>query len=150
MNKKQSIEKFLAPKKMAIAGVSGNTKKFGYQIFQELKQNGFDLCPINPKFEEIDSVKTYKSVVDIPSDYEKLYIVTPKTETDAIIKQAVEKGIKHIWVQQMSNTKESTQLAIDNNVELIEKECMFMFVEPSTSIHKFHKTIWNLFGLLPK
>lgn len=150
MNKKQSIEEFLAPKKIAIAGVSGNSKKFGYTIFNELRQKGFDVCPINPKIEEIDGLKAYKSVVEIPNDYEKLYIVTPKSETDAIIKQAAEKGIKHVWVQQMSNTKETAQIAKDNNIDLIDKECMFMFAEPTKGIHKFHKTIRSLFGLMPK
>ena len=150
MNKKESIEKFLSSKKIAIAGVSGNKKKFGYTIFNELRQKGFNICPINPTLDKIDEVKVYNSVLDIPNDYEKLFIVTPKSETDKIIKQATEKGIKHVWVQQMSNTKETALLAKENNIELIEKECIFMFAEPVQSIHKFHKTIWKILGLLPK
>ncbi|MCK5028350.1 MAG: CoA-binding protein [Bacteroidales bacterium] len=150
MNKKQSIQEFLAPKKLAVAGISGNTKKFGYAIFKELREKGFDICPINPKLDEIDGVKVYKSIIDIPDGFEKLFIVTPKSETDAIIKQAAEKGIKHIWVQQTSNTKETEMIAKDLIIELIHKECIFMFAEPVQSIHKFHKAIWKIFGLLPK
>lgn len=150
MNKKQSIQEFLSHKKMAIAGVSGNPKKFGYAIFKELREKGYDICPINPKLEELDGVKAYKSVSEIPDAYEKLFIVTPKTETDSIIKQAAEKGIKHIWVQQISNTKETEAIAKDLNIDLIHKECIFMFAEPVQSIHKFHKTIWKILGLLPK
>jgi uncharacterized protein len=150
MNKKQSIQEFLAPKKIAVAGVSGNIKKFGYAIFKELREKGFDICPINPNLEEVDGVKAYKSVLDIPDGYEKLFIVTPKIETDAIIKQAAEKGIKHIWVHQTSNTKETEIIAKNLNLDLIHKECIFMFADPVQSIHKFHKTIWKLLGLLPK
>ena len=150
MTKKESIEQFLATKKIAVAGVSGNKKKFGYVIFDELRQKGFDICPINPKLDEVEGIKCYKSVTEIPTDYEKLFIVTPKTETDTIIKQAAEKGIKHIWVQQMSNTKETNQIAQSNNIDLIDKECIFMFAEPVKSVHKFHRAIWKIFGLLPK
>ncbi len=150
MSKKQSIEQFLAPKKLAIVGVSGNTKKFGYAIFKELREKGFDICPINPKLDEIDGVKVYASVIDIPDEYEKLFIVTPKSETDTIIKQAAEKGIKHVWVQQTANTKETETIAKDLNIDLIYKECIFMFAEPVQSIHKFHKAIWKFFRLLPK
>ncbi|HAF29609.1 MAG TPA: hypothetical protein DCG75_11220 [Bacteroidales bacterium] len=150
MSKKQSIEEFLAPKKMAIAGVSANTKKFGYAIFNELKQKGYDICPINPKLDELKGIKCYKSVADIPGEYEKLFIVTPKSSTDEILKQAAKKGIKHIWIQQTANTKESATIAKENNIDLIEKECIFMFANPVNSIHKFHKTIWKIFGLLPK
>ncbi|MFC2151492.1 CoA-binding protein [Bacteroidota bacterium] len=150
MSKKESIKKFLAPKKIAIAGVSANTKKFGYAVFNELKQKGYDICPINPKLDEVEGVKCYKSVADIPNDYEKLFIVTPKSATDSILTEAAEKGIKHIWVQQTSNTKGTVQLAKEKDIELIHKECIFMFANPVNSIHKFHKVIWKFFGLLPK
>ena len=150
MTKKESIEQFLAPKKIAVAGVSANKKKFGYAVFNELRQKGYDICPINPTMEEIGGVKCYKSISDIPGDYEKLFIVTPKSETDTIIKEASEKGIKHIWVQQMSNTKETEEIAKGNNIELIQKECIFMFADTVKSIHKFHRTIWKLLGILPK
>ena len=150
MSKKESIHRFLEPKKLAIVGASRNTKKFGYAIFNELRQKGFDVCPINPKTDEIDGVKCYKSVSEIPETYDKLFIVTPKNETDVIMKQAIDKGIKHIWVQQMSNTTETSKLAKESGIDLIEKECIFMFAEPVTSIHKFHRVIWKLFGQFPK
>lgn len=150
MTKKESIQRFLAPKKIAIAGVSRNNKKFGYAIFNELRQKGFDICPINPNVDEIDGIKCFKTVAEMPAGYEKLFIVTPKSETDEIVKKAAEKGIKHIWVQQMSNTDKTQTIAKEHGVELIDKECIFMFAEPVTSVHKFHRFIWKVFGKLPK
>jgi len=150
MTKKESINQFLAPKKVAIAGASRNNKKFGYAVFNELRQKGFDVCPVNPNTDAIDGVTCYKSVKEIPVGYEKLFIVTPKNETNNIIQQAIDKGIKHIWVQQMSSTPESSKIANELNVDLIENECIFMFAEPVTSVHKFHRFIWKVFGKLPK
>jgi uncharacterized protein len=150
MTKKESINQFLAPKKIAVAGVSRNSKKFGYEVFKELRQRGFDICPINPNADEIDGVKCYKSVTEIPAGYEKLFIVTPKNDTDIMLKQGIDKGIKHIWVQQMSNTNETAKIAKEAGVELIDKECIFMFAEPVNSVHKFHRFLWKVFGQLPK
>ncbi|MGE0090488.1 MAG: CoA-binding protein [Bacteroidales bacterium] len=150
MTNKQSITRFLEPKKLAVAGVSKNNKKFGYAVFKELRQKGFDICPINPTTETIDGITCYKSVSDIPAHYEKLFIVTPRNETDGVFKQAISKGIKHIWVQQLSETPETIKLSNENGVELIEKECIFMFAEPVTSVHKFHRFIWKVLGKLPK
>jgi len=150
MSKKESIASFLEPKRIAIAGVSANTQKFGYAIFNELRQKGFDVCPINPKLQEIDGVKCYSSVNEIPDNYEKLFIVTPKTETDKILADAAQKGIKHVWVQQMSNTSETAKIANEKKIDLIDKECIFMYAEPVTSIHKFHRTLRKIFGLMPK
>ena len=150
MNKKESIKKFLEPKKIAIAGASANPKKFGYAVFKELRQKEYDVCPINPKLADLEGVKCYPSVNEMPDEYEKLFIVTPKTATDEILKQAAQKGIKHVWIQQTANTKDSSTIAKENNIDLIEKECIFMFAEPVSSIHKFHRTIWKIFGMLPK
>ena len=150
MKKRENIEQFLAPKKFAIAGVSGNTKKFGYVIFNELRQKGFDICPINPKMSEIDGVKCYSSVSEIPNEYDKLFIVTPKSETDAIVSEAAKKGIKHVWVQQTANTADTKKIAEENGINLIQKECIFMYAQPVQSVHKFHRTLRKIFGLLPR
>ena len=36
---------------------SGNSKKFGYAIVKELREKDFDVCPINPKINELKGVK---------------------------------------------------------------------------------------------
>ncbi|HKL07246.1 MAG TPA: CoA-binding protein [Bacteroidales bacterium] len=150
MNKKESIEQFLDPKKIAVAGVSANTRKFGYAVFSELRQKGFEICPINPARSAIEDVKCYQSVLDIPDEYKKLFIVTPKSETDIILQQAAQKGIKHVWIQQMSGTENSRNIAAEKGIQLIDKSCILMYAQPVKSIHKFHRGLWKFFGLLNK
>lgn len=150
MNQKESIQQFLDTKKIAMAGVSQNQKKFGYLIFKELKEKGFDICPVHHTANEIDEVKCVNSVSEIPAGYEKLYIVTPQHATDEILKQAISKGVKHVWIQQKSETSETLKIASENNIELIYNRCMFMFIEPVTGAHKFHRFILKIFGTLPK
>ncbi|HBF88030.1 MAG TPA: hypothetical protein DDX39_05240 [Bacteroidales bacterium] len=149
MTKRESINDFLNAKKFAMVGVSTNKNKFGYVIFKELREKGFEICPIHRTATEIDGVKCYKSVDEIPSDFEKLYLLTQKTQTNEILTQASRKGLKHIWVQQMSHTAETEKIAKENNVNLIHKSCIFMFANP-VHIHKFHRNIMSFFGKLPK
>lgn len=147
---KKDIEKFLEPKKLAIAGVSRNPKKFGHQVYDELKKKGFEVYPVNPQTSEMAGEKCYRSVSELPAGVDRLLILTPKNETDAILREAVKKGITRVWVQQMSETKDTVKIARENNVDLIFKKCIFMFADPVTSIHKFHWTILKWFGRLPK
>lgn len=150
MSSKAIIEEFLAPRKLAIAGVSRNEKKFGHEVFKELSKKKFDVCPINPNATEIAGIKCYPSVSDIPEDYRHLLILTKNEETDQILRDAANKGITHVWVQQMSNTRESRKIAEENNIKMIEKECIFMFAEPVKGFHKFHRTLRKIFRGLPK
>jgi uncharacterized protein len=150
MNTKKDIEKFLESKKIAIAGVSRNPKKFGHQVFNELKKKGYETYPVNPQTSELAGEKCYRSVSEIPAGVDRLLILTPKIETDAVLREAIKKGITRIWVQQMSETKDTVKIAEENQVDLISKKCIFMFADPVTSVHKFHRTIMKWFGRLPK
>ena len=144
------IQKFLGPKKMAIAGVSRDPKKFGAQVYKELKGRGFELFPVNPNADELYGDKCYHSVNELPDDITRLYIVTPKNETANVVKLAAEKGIPMIWIQQSADTPEAIEIAKQNNMELIYKKCIFMFAEPVESVHKFHRFCMKLFNAFPK
>jgi len=147
---KKQIDSFLEPKKLAIAGVSRNEKKFGSHAYKELKKKGFDVVPINPYMDNLHGDPCYKDVKSLPDSYDRLLIITPKSEVEGIVKQAIEKGIKHIWMQQSSDTPEAIGLAKKNDVDLIYGKCIMMFGDPVTSIHKFHRGIAKLFGKYPK
>jgi hypothetical protein len=146
----EQINSFLTPKKLAIAGVSRDKKKFGYMVFKDLVEKGFDICPINPAAEEIDNIKCYKSVNEIPEEYKNLFIVTPVEKTMQIIEEAYKKGIKNIWVQQHSESRESLLFAKEKKMNVIYKRCIFMFAGPVTGGHKFHRFLVKLFGSYPK
>lgn len=152
MNKvsKKQIDSFFESRRFAIAGVSRNPKKFGRQVFTDLRKKGFDIVPINPAMSELDGETCYKSVDEIPGDIDSLLILTPKTQTDLILRQAIRKGIKNIWVQQMSDTDDTLRIAEEYEKEIISGKCVYMFAEPVQSVHKFHRTLMKIFGRLPK
>ena len=147
---KKDIEKFFEPKKLAIAGASRNPKKFGHGIFKELLTKGYEVIPVNPNATEIDGVKCYHNVSEIPGDLKSLLIVTPKEETDGVLREAINKGIANIWVQQMSETEDTIKIAEEYQVDIIHKKCIYMFAEPVAGFHKFHRTIVRIFSGLPK
>lgn len=146
---KASIDSFFLAKKIAIAGVSRDTKKFGHSVFNALTERGFDIYPINPNTNSLGGIPCFQSVMDLPSDVTNLVILTPKNQTVGIVKEAVGKGIPNIWIQQMSETPEAVKMAHEHGVKLIYGQCILMWTDPVKGLHKFHKSIKKLFGLLP-
>lgn len=144
------IEDFLENKKLAIAGVSRNPKKFGHVVYEDLKKKGYQVLAVNPVAESINGDPSFKSVNDLPGDVRHLLILTPKKDTDAVLREAINKGITNIWVQQMSETADTIRIAEEYDIELITGKCIFMFAEPVAGIHKFHRTLMKWFGRLPK
>jgi predicted CoA-binding protein len=146
---KSSIEQFLSDRKVAVAGVSRNQKKFGYAVFKELRSKGYEVYPVNPATNTIDDEKCYSSVAELPDGISSLLVVTPKKETMEVVRQAHQKGIRHLWIQQMSETPEVIDFSKDKFEQVIVKQCILMFAEPA-GMHKFHRGMKKLFGLLPK
>jgi len=147
---KQYINQFLEPKKLALAGVSRDPKKFGNMVYKELKDRGFEVYPINPNIDQINGDKCFKAVNDLPAEVRHLLVITPKIQTLDTVREAVAKGIENFWIQQYSETKEALDFLKDKPVKLVTRECIFMWLEPVKGIHKFHRTVRKLFGLLPK
>jgi uncharacterized protein len=147
---REVIQNFLAPKKMAIAGVSRDPNKFGYKVYNELNNKGYELYPINPKTDTINGNKCYKDVASLPLHVKHLLILTPKSQTDKTLREAIGKGITNIWVQQMSETEETIKIAEEYEMEPIMKKCIFMFAEPVAGFHNFHRTLLRIFGMLPR
>jgi len=145
----KQIEDFLGSGPIAMAGVSRNPKKFGFAAFRELKEKGLNVLPVNPNAEEIHGSKVYHNIKSLPDDVKGLIVMTNKQQTAGVIREAKEKGIKNIWIQQMAETKEALQELEGSGINYITKECILMHYKPH-SIHKFHAAIRKFFRLFPK
>ncbi len=147
---KASIDSFLSNHKIAIAGVSRDPRKFGYQVFKQLKEKGFEVFPVNPETDNIAGTPCFRSVSALPLSVHSLVIITPKKQTRDVVAEAMAKGIDNIWIQQMSDTPEAIELTKSHPVNLVVKECILMHTDPVTGIHKFHRNIKRFFGLYPR
>ncbi len=148
MASNQSIREFLSQKKIAVAGVSRKKSKFGNALYSELKKKGYDVYAVNPNLKEYDNKKCYDSISALPDDVTALVINTKTDVSKQLLAKATEKGIKHIWLQQGSADKELLANLPNGDTNLICKQCLLMFVNP-TGIHGFHGWLKKAFGNYP-
>jgi hypothetical protein len=146
---RDTIDRFLYNKKIAIAGVSHNPKKFGYILYKTAREKGYSVIPINPKGGKIDDVTCLQSVAMLDSDILQLLIATNKRDTVKVVEEAIAKGIRNIWIQNGCESNEAIKIAKENNINLIYKECFLMYAWPK-GIHKFHQVISNWIGKYKK
>lgn len=150
MSSKAVVDDFIKQQSLAVIGVSSTGKKFSNMVYRNLKAKGYNVYPVNPKTDEIDGDKCYKSIEELPQFIDSLLILLPPKQTEKVVKEAVAAGIKRIWMQQGSETKDAIAYCQANNVNLIHNECILMFAEPVTFPHNFHRYIWKLIGKAPK
>jgi hypothetical protein len=145
----KQIEEFIASEPVAMVGVSRNPKKFGFSAFRELKEKGMNIIPVNPYASEIHQSKVYPDIKSLPDEVKSIIIMTKKSQTPGIIREAREKGIKHIWIQQMADSKEALNELQGTDINYITGQCILMFYKPH-SIHKFHAALKKFFRSYPK
>jgi len=145
----KQINDFLDSQPIALVGVSRNPKKFGYAAFKELKEKGMNIIPVTPQANEIMGEKSYPNVKMLPSEVQSIIVFTKKDKTVSVIRDAKEKGIKQIWIQQMADSKEALDELKDSGINFISGECILMHYKPN-SIHKFHGRLKKFFGRFPK
>lgn len=144
----QAIDNFFDRKKVAVFGVSRSGKKFGNSIYDELKKKEYTVYPINPNGGSYNGEELYGGIDALPEQVESAIVVVPKESSQQVVKQLVEAGIKHVWVQQGSFDKKADYVTSED-VNLIGGECVFMHLQPVQSIHAFHRLINKIFGKLP-
>jgi acetyl coenzyme A synthetase (ADP forming)-like protein len=90
-----SMKRIFSPAGIAIIGASGDPSKLGYSTVKNIIDGGYkgNIYPINPKADEIQGRKCYRSVQEIPDKVDVAVIVIPaKNVADAVIALG-EKGV---------------------------------------------------------
>ncbi|MGQ9744340.1 MAG: CoA-binding protein [Candidatus Bathycorpusculaceae bacterium] len=63
----EMIKAFLDEKVFAVVGAS-DPRKYGYQVYKDLKNAGYEVYPVNPNAEEILGDKCYPSLENLPKN----------------------------------------------------------------------------------
>lgn len=150
MTAKQSVDSFLKSKTIAVVGVSRNKKKFGYIAFKNLMDRGYNVKAINPYTDSIDLAECYKNLSSIKEKVDAALLVVPPVQSEKVVKEAHQLGIKNIWFQLGSSSADAVKFCYENDMSVVKEKCIMMFTEPIESIHKLHRWIWKLIGKLPK
>jgi hypothetical protein len=145
----KQIEDFISAEPVAIVGVSRDPKKFGQMAFKELKNKGLNVIPVNLSAEEILGVKAYPNITALPPEVKGVVIMTKKDQTADVVREAMAKGLKNIWIQQAAESKEALKELQGSDINYITGECILMHYKPH-SVHKFHKTLKKFFGRFPR
>lgn len=120
------IKEFLLQKNFAVVGSFRNESKYAYKILKNLKQKGYEVYPVNPKLKEVEGLKCYPTILDIPITVDVVDIVTPPAVTEQIVKQCFKKGITRIWLQPGAESETAIRFCQENNIKVIYNACIML------------------------
>jgi uncharacterized protein len=140
----KQIQEFLSHKRLAFIGASRDPKKFGSQVFRQLSKLDYELLPIHRDANLIEGIACYRNISDLPPSVKGICLLTPKDQTDKLLRQALDAGIGQIWIQQFCEGPETFEIARESKANVVTGRCLFMYTNPE-GFHKFHERMAKLF-----
>ncbi len=118
---------------MAIIGCSTDKYRTSYHIANYLKENGLQIIPVNPNYEEVLGAKCYAKMTDIPEDIsiDIVDIFRDSQYTASMVRDIIDWSEKTgqkplIWTQLTVSSEEAKSLAKDAGFDYVEDECLMV------------------------
>jgi len=91
----RDLTKLLSPSSVAIVGATPDARRVGGRPISFLRRFGFagDIYPINPKYSEIDGLRCYRSVTEIPEIADMAIIAVPASAVVQTVRECQKVGI---------------------------------------------------------
>ena len=85
-------------KVVAVIGASSDRRKFGNRALRAFREQGYTVVPINPHETEVEGVKAYASVLDVPGAIDMASFYVPPEIGVRVIDEIARKGIAEVWL----------------------------------------------------
>jgi predicted CoA-binding protein len=86
------------PKTIAVVGASSSRAKFGNKALRAFLAEGYRVLPINPNESDVEGLKTYASVLDVPGPIDMATVYVQPDVTLRLLDEFAQKGIPEVWV----------------------------------------------------
>lgn len=88
------------PGSIAFFGASNNISAMGTNLLMSLSSIGFEgaVYPVHPKEEEVQGLRAYRSVLDLPEVPDLAVVVLPTHIVNRTVEECGRKGIRHVIV----------------------------------------------------
>ncbi|KAI1795519.1 NAD(P)-binding protein [Ganoderma leucocontextum] len=109
---------FLSAPKYAVIGASKDQTKFGTKVLRWYQVREKDVTPVHPKEDELEGLKTIRSIGDLPSPSEtSISIITPPKITLGILEQAKTLNVPALWLQPGAEDEAVVNYIKENGLE---------------------------------
>jgi predicted CoA-binding protein len=112
--------------RIAVVGMSKDPQKDAQRIPLYLKNAGYEIIPVNPTATEIAGMKAYRSLSEVPLNFDIVQIFRPSEAVPSIVDEALKTMAKVIWMQLGISNEEATERARMAGRIVVQDRCMMM------------------------
>lgn len=127
VSEQELIRSFLDKRNIfAVVGVSRDPKKYGYQVYKDLKNAGYKVYAVNPNAQEILGDKCYPDLESLPVKPDVVDVVVPPKVTEHIVETCKRLGITKVWMQPGSESEKAIKFCKENGIDVVYGVCIMI------------------------
>jgi len=146
MLSKEKVNNFWMKKNLALFGLSRDPKKISRRVYELLVSKEYQIYPINPNVEQIDSITCYKSLDDIKKKLEGAIVITNPKISIEVVKKCHQKNISELWFQLDTMDDNVTAYLEENEMNYIYS-CVLLHHKEAGFPHTWHRFFYRLFSM---
>jgi hypothetical protein len=125
MNSDKEMKEILSTAKtIASVGLSGNQQKESYGIAAYLKEQGYQIIPVNPTATEILGEKAYPDLESVPVKIDVVQVFRKPEDVPPVVEDAIKVGAKVVWMQERIVNEEAAGRAREAGLQVVMDACM--------------------------
>jgi len=124
MNSIEDINKIFQMKTIAVVGMSPKPERPSQYVSMYMKEQGYNIIPVNPGHNEIAGMKSFPSLLDIPQTIDVVDVFRRSEYVLPIAENAVTVGAKALWLQDGVINKDGAKLAEKAGLLVVMNDCM--------------------------
>ncbi len=107
------------PRTIAVIGASPDRHKYGNKAVRAFRDRGDTVIPINPKEPEIEGLKAYVSVLDVPGAIDMATMYVAPAVGLRVLDEIAKKGIREVWFNPGADSPEVVERARELGLDAI-------------------------------
>lgn len=108
------------PNVVAIIGASADRRKYGNKALRAFRDHGDTVIPIHPRLDEVEGLKAYRSVLDVPGSIDMASVYVPPEVGIGLLGEFERKGIPEVWINPGAESDELIAEARRRKLNVIE------------------------------
>lgn len=152
---REAAEEFLAQERLAVIGVSRGGGQAANLIYQKLRDQGYQVFPVNPNADVVEGDTCYANLGAVPGKLDGVVVVSRPAVAEEVVRDCVELGVPRVWMHEnglfgagaSSVSQEAVTYGKQNGIEIIAGGCPLMFLDFG---HKCMRWVLGVMGRLPE
>jgi predicted CoA-binding protein len=112
-------------KRIALFGASPKADRPSYRIMRFLLEKGYEVIPIRPGVKEILNQRCYPNVQEVTGGIDLVLIFRRSVEVPPIVKEAMGRGVKAVWMQEGIVSPEAFEQATQAGLRAVMDRCIY-------------------------